>query len=124
MIYNQPWTCPEETVPLLFLEWNGLKVDLQEGFAKRNFSKTEDPMKKGIRLFYKALYWSNDQSVNDKVDSMDVLKLKPINVRERLDYVIQNPNKFHSFVQLSELFVEMEKLFNKQEAVIKHKQLK
>ena len=57
---------------------------------------------------------------------MNLLKIKPINIRERLDYIIQNPNKFHSFIQLSELFVEMEKLFRKQQVLmdLKHQKNK
>ena len=44
---------------------------------------------------------------------MEALQIKPINIRERVDYIVRNPNKFHSFIQLSEAFVEMEKLFRK-----------
>ncbi|WP_428908902.1 YpoC family protein [Niallia sp. Krafla_26] len=119
---DQPWTLPNETVPFLFSEWNHLKMELQEGFTKRDLSRTEIPMKKGIELFLKALYWSNLQSVNDNMDSMDRLTVKPINIRERLAYIIKTPNKFHSFIQLSELFVEMEKLFRKQQALMDAKQ--
>ena len=50
---NEPWTSPNEAVPSLFLEWNTLKIELQEGFTKRDLSRTENPMKQGIELFLK-----------------------------------------------------------------------
>ncbi|WP_338470059.1 hypothetical protein R4Z10_14775 [Niallia sp. XMNu-256] len=118
---TQPWTEPKITVPVLFSQWQETKKELQAGFSKRDSSKTEMPMKKGIDLFLKALYWSNRQPVDSEVQDTDGLKIKPVNIGERLKYILQNSNKYHSFVQLSELFVEMEKVYKKQEALLKLK---
>ena len=41
--------------------------------------------------------------------------IKPINSGERLKFILSRMNNYHSFVQLTELFIEMEKLFWKQQ---------
>jgi hypothetical protein len=119
-----PWTNPDETVPKLLLEWNRIREELKEGFTKRDLSKTERPMKKGIGLLFQVIYWTNYQPVDVHTVGMESLQIKPINIRERVDYIILNPNKFHSFIQLSEAFVEMEKLFRKHAVMNKANQLK
>jgi hypothetical protein len=119
-----PWTIPDETVPKLLLEWNRIREELKEGFTKRDLSKTERPMKKGIGLLFEVIYWTNHQPVDVQTDVMESLQIKPINIRERVDYIILNPNKFHSFIQLSEAFIEMEKLFWKHAVMKKENSLK
>lgn len=116
----QPWINAKEYIPALFVEWKETEVELRENFSRRNTSKTEIPMKKGMGLLLEALYWCNGQPVDGKNLDVNALKVKPINISERLEYILLNPTKFHSFIQLSELLVEMEKLFIKQEVMAKY----
>jgi hypothetical protein len=118
----KPWTSPLETVPKLLLEWNQVKMVIQDGFTKRDLFRTGTPMKVGIGLLFEAVFWTNYQPVDVDMIILESLDIKPINIRERLDYILLNPNKFHSFIQLTELFSEMEKLFKKQEVIKKAKQ--
>ena len=113
----KPWDRPEDSLPILFAEWNQLKEELHERFAKREQKLIVEPMKKGIGFFLEVLHWSNYSPVSLENVKGDRLKIKPVNLQERMDFIFTYPNKYHSYVQLSELFIEMEKMFRKQQAI-------
>ena len=77
-------------------------------------------MKKGIGLFLQFLFWSNDRPIS-AIEStpLNLLEIKPVNLEERLGFIISRPNLFHSYRQLSELMVEHEKLFAKNKIIKK-----
>lgn len=70
----------------------------------------------GVSLFICCLYWSSGKPVghldlrNTDWNSFDV---QPMNVHERLNYILIRPEQYHSFVQLDQLFQECEKQFSK-----------
>jgi hypothetical protein len=77
-------------------------------------------MKKGIGLFLQFLFWSNDKQIAVLANtSLSLLEVKPVNIDERLGFIISRPNLFHSYRQLSELMVEQEKLYAKKNIVKK-----
>ena len=77
-------------------------------------------MEKGIGLFIQFLSWSNDSQLTLKnLNQLTLLEIKPVNVEERLGFIISRPNLFHSYRQLSELMVEQEKLYAKKNIVKK-----
>jgi hypothetical protein len=45
------------------------------------------------------------------------LQRKPVNCEERLLFVINKPTQYHSFVQLQQLFDELEKIYYKAQTV-------
>lgn len=108
-----PWEDANHSVLQLIHEWKQLHVRLADLFEKRDRLNVHKPMKQGIALFIQCLFWLNDipvafveQRIND-----EQLKWKPINIKERLAFILQQPTFYHSFVQLNELMAELEKRY-------------
>ncbi len=113
----KPWEMPDQTIPSIMIEWGKIKEELTSRFSKRDQAVGE-LMKKGIALFYEILYWSNHQPVVLDKQTYESF-IKPINFEERLKFIVARMKNYHSFVQLTELFIEMEKLFWKREIMKK-----
>jgi hypothetical protein len=113
----KPWEIPDQSIPSVINEWEKIKEELTIKFSNRDHAVGE-LMRKGIALFYEVLYWSNNQPVvlDDQIDGN---MIKPINSGERLKFILSRMNNYHSFVQLTELFIEMEKLFWKHQVIMK-----
>lgn len=116
----KPWEYPEEYAHLLIREWQNDKILLEELFAKRNRKQTADLMKKGISLFLEFVYWTNGFPVELSRNLVsEKLKVHPVNLEERLKFIIERSTLYHSFIQLNELMIEMEKQWVKQLALKK-----
>ncbi|MFE8695696.1 YpoC family protein [Cytobacillus sp. FJAT-53684] len=116
----KPWQMHEQCIPLLINEWSTEKVNLEKLFTIRDYKNTLAPMKKGIGLFLQFVYWANDNPVNfQKPFTSEDLKVQPVNMGERIGFIIQRPTLYHSFAQLNELMIEMEKQYVKHMAIKK-----
>ncbi|MBP2241341.1 hypothetical protein J2Z40_001903 [Cytobacillus eiseniae] len=116
----KPWEMSEQWIPKLKEEWQNEKEKLERLFAERNYPQTIEPMKKGIGLFLQFVFWGNAMPVNlTEGFSDEKLAVKPVNMEERISFIIQRPSLYHSFVQVSELIIEMEKQYVKQMAIKK-----
>lgn len=103
-----------EGISQLLEEWGNLKIQLENLYKQRDQRNTLHRMKKGITLYLQFLFWSNDKEVNLKEPvSFNEIEIKPVNVNERLGFIVARPNLFHSYRQLSELMLEQEKLYAK-----------
>ncbi|MGX6442536.1 YpoC family protein [Neobacillus sp. K501] len=101
-------------VSFILIEWKKVKEQLEVLYRERDQKNTLDGMKKGVSLFIHYLFWTNEQPINStKSITLDVLEVKPVNLEERIGFIIARPNLYHSFRQLSELMTEQEKLFAK-----------
>jgi hypothetical protein len=110
----------EENISLVLEKWDGIRSELETFYRNRDQKSTLYLMKKGIGYFVKFLYWSNDRQVDsNEPTSLNQFEIKPVNLEERLTYILQRPNLFHSYRQLTELFTEQEKLFAKKNIVKK-----
>jgi hypothetical protein len=109
----------EEHITLLLKRWNTIKVELTELYKNRKQQETMGLMNEAIETFQKFLLLSNEVE-NEVAYSCDSdLKWSPINMTERLSFIKNRPNLYHSFVQLSELMNEQEKQYNKKLAIKK-----
>lgn len=110
----------EENISLLLVNWGEIRAELEKLYRNRDQKSTLQLMKKGIGYFLQFLNWSNDRQVHSKEPiPFKLLEIKPVNLEERLTYILSRPNLFHSYRQLSELFTEQEKLFAKKNIVKK-----
>ncbi|NYE04772.1 hypothetical protein F4694_001521 [Bacillus niacini] len=110
----------EVNISFLISKWDGVKSDLETLYRNRDQQATLQLMKKGIIYFIQFLYWSNGRQVNSKEPiPFNQFEIKPVNFEERLTYILSRPNLFHSYRQLSELFIEQEKLLAKKNIVKK-----
>jgi hypothetical protein len=98
----------------LLKEWENSRDQLETLFRERKYKNAKVLMEKGITLFIQFLSWSNEVPVRqDEPLTFTQYEFKPVNVEERLGFVISRPNLYHSYRQLSELMIEQEKLFMK-----------
>lgn len=111
----EPWQHVAAIQADIWSEWEAISKEAEELLAKRQTKEIEPYMKKAIVLFLSILFWSNDQSVN--VDQLDDelagLAYKPVNVDERMSYILQRPNTYPAYMQLKSLMEEQKKLVAK-----------
>lgn len=106
-----PWEHVEKHAVFLLAEWKKIKVACQNLFSERKAKQALEPMKEGIALFFTTIFWMNNQPVQlmEWEQKVDEFRIKPVNLVERLTFIVQRPAFYHSFIQLSELFRELEK---------------
>jgi hypothetical protein len=109
----RPWETPREAISILLKEWNKLRIQLETLFSARDIASVMDQMKQSIGIFIEMLFWTNGQPVHFPLDNIQKLNYKPVNIQERIEFIISRPKLYHSFAQLSELFIEQEKHFTK-----------
>ena len=112
----KPWKDRENSVPILFEVWQEQKDILTELFKKRDKHTSQKLMVQQIAVFLEALFWANQKPVNSLVtwkEEVKSLTIKPVNLIERFEFIMNGPDHYHSFIQLSQLFDELLKQFQK-----------
>ncbi|MEH7345278.1 YpoC family protein [Bacillus sp. JJ1532] len=115
----KPWEIQEKSIPVLIEEWQKVKELLETLFAKREMIHVLAPMKKGISLLLELVYWGNGLPVVLSNLDLDKLAIKPVNLSERLEFIMKKPSLYHSYIQLAELIGEMNKQYVKQQIMKK-----
>jgi hypothetical protein len=117
---NGPWDDPYISVPEQYEIWNEVSRKIEKAFKEKNKPRIREEMREGISNLLKILYWSNKQPVKlNKLNEVDSLALKPVNCQERLFFLLQRPELFHSYIQLTQLMEEQKKQFMKNIAIKK-----
>lgn len=118
--YNQlqaaekPWLNPKKNLQKLIDKWNLLRDEIAEMFKNRKQKEASQMMKKGISYFFQYLYWTNGQPARmTNIEQLKDLEVHPVNVVERLQFIMNRPRLHHSYIQLDELFTEQQKHFMK-----------
>jgi acyl-CoA-binding protein len=117
----KPWEEKDEYIPILVQNWLETEPSINKLFEARNQKQVVIPMKKMILTFVAVLFWTNGSpvlSLKKLTNQVKELKTKPVNVEERIEFVISNPNHYHAFIQLRMLFSELQKKY----AVLKLKE--
>lgn len=115
---------PESHFNKVFNQWCIEKDEIGKFFRARNNQAAQVPMKKHIANFLAVLFEINNlqlSSNSEVLELIDDLEIKPINSKERLSFLIESPSHYHSFIQLSELFEELEKQYRKHIAIEQNK---
>ncbi|MBM7661290.1 hypothetical protein JOC85_002062 [Bacillus mesophilus] len=111
---NKPWEEREQTVAYLLSRWFESKNLLRELFGNRRRNEAKPIMSTNIAAFIMALNWTNKKPVTTLTnwkDALGTLEIKPVNCLERLEYIINSPDHYHSYLQLVELFEELNKQY-------------
>ncbi len=111
----KPWENPSYYLPQVLQEWEKLKAELHEKYTAREKNSVPEMMKTGIAFFYELLFWCNHKPVDLNKDQLTDLMIKPINTAERLAFITSRAANYHSYVQLGELFIELQKIFSKEQ---------
>lgn len=123
-LVEEPWRNLDKTIPIILKQWKELKPEVYEGYKERGGTHNKRVIIQCLSLFIVCLFWMNESSVptlNVKNMRISELQITPINCEERLTFVLSNPMKYHSFVQLDQLFAELEKSYFKNQAIKKLK---
>ncbi|MCQ2009158.1 hypothetical protein NOM01_04010 [Sporolactobacillus sp. STSJ-5] len=94
--------------------WMKQRESIRELFHIREQKKAKDPMLLSISAFIDQLFWSIGHSVNTLNSQqlflgIQLLPFAPLNIEERLSYLLSQPDRYLSFVQLDELEQEFTK---------------
>jgi hypothetical protein len=111
-----PWKNTEEVLPLLLDKWEHKKEEIGGYFQNRDRASAKEPMIRSLSYLICFLSWTNEKPVNSLQNLnkfLSDLKYKPINIEERLAFITSNPDHYHSFVQLTQLFEEFKKQYFK-----------
>lgn len=111
---KKPWEEKSETIVHYFAEWKSLKEKLAQCYAERNRKKARPFMIKAIANFIDILFWTNGARVAclfSIVEDISCFRYKPINMEERISYIMEEIDHFHVFNQLKALYEEMEKIY-------------
>lgn len=95
-------------------QWETQKGIIEELFKKRDSEKAMDLMLIGIKLYFLALFHANQRELSKNSiihwqEQITDFSVKPLNLEERLAYIVNNPNHYHSYFQLKQLFNELVK---------------
>lgn len=112
-------TIPENSdqiIQKMFDDWKAESEQLTNYFKERNRKLTYQPIIRGLANFISIITWINNvllEDLDDVLNGLGDLKNVPVNLIERITFVMNQPDHYHSFIQLSGLYVEIEKLYYK-----------
>lgn len=118
-----PWESPHK-IKQYFEYWKVKEKELSDYFRRRQKKMTVPMMRQFIAYFIDIVYWSHEARVLTlKEISKDIIRFEyiPVNVGERLQFILDQPAHHLSFIQLKELFYEQEKKLVKARAIRKRK---
>ncbi|MFN7252249.1 MAG: YpoC family protein [Anaerobacillus sp.] len=110
----KPWEDINQYFPILLQQWQANQPIITEFFRARDRVGALEPMKRMVKVFLALLFWSNRHpvpSLKNITTYIQELNIKPVNVEERISYILSAPNHHHAFTQLKELFIELEKKY-------------
>jgi hypothetical protein len=114
--FQLPWENTSDSIPLLLFSWKRQESMLNDLHEKRRRFEAKEHIIPAVGWFIQMLFWINGQPVRSLTDwkkDVQSLQWKPMNVDERLDFVMKKPGMYHAFIQLQQLFTECNKLFYK-----------
>ena len=103
-------------------EWKTIVQQLEVVFSNREKDQIKPYMQKGITLYLSLLFWSNQLPVNlvGFPANLKDIKGKPVNVEERLVFILSRPYFYPSYMQLKSLMEEQFKIVAKMQALKKY----
>ncbi|MEB1806799.1 MAG: hypothetical protein LPK26_05815 [Bacillaceae bacterium] len=111
---RNPWLESNTYVPELFVQWKETRDKLSELYSKRDPTAVKPLMVRMVAQLIQAIYWTNHVPVTtlEQLEHhINQLDYKPINISERLSFILTDPAHFHSYNQLKALFEETEKMY-------------
>ncbi len=115
--YLRPWLFTEKAIAPLLNEWQVERNELFLLFKERsNNELIKRKMSLAISFFFSFLFWSNNQPISSIINwfkDLSSIQMKPINVKDRMQFILQKPEQYHSFRQLDQLFQELTKQYYK-----------
>ncbi len=102
----------------LMNEWKGKSGYISNLFHERKIQEASFPMQQSIKNYIHLLFLLNKEKWDEELDGVDKLEnftYKPLNIKERIQFIQSYPHQYHSYIHLNELYKEAEKLYAKAE---------
>jgi hypothetical protein len=98
----------------IFDQWKHDSSTIKAYFKARDRKGARKPMITQIIGFLHVLFLVNGKQLDETQlhqwkKSIQELEHAPVNAAERLSFIFEQPDHYHSYIQLSELFSEWEK---------------
>jgi hypothetical protein len=97
----------------VFQEWKEEAPSIAGFFKNRDRKQARGPMVYHLSRFLQILFLGNGRTEDCKSGKWEQcvgqLPVLPVNAVERLSFIFEQPDHYHSYIQLSELFTEWEK---------------
>lgn len=109
----EPWNEIETTIPAMLNVWKNKQEEIATLFRNRKKQEAEGPMILFAAHLLSVVYWLNEQpvhSLNEMQVNTNQLEVQPVNFMERYSFIIKKPGNYHSYIQLAQLYIEIEKL--------------
>ncbi|WP_186577773.1 YpoC family protein [Aquibacillus kalidii] len=99
----------------LIEEWKSNREEVSKLFNERRNQEAKAYVEKYLSQFINVLLIVNSQQHNEnRLAELDSdFKYAPANVMERIHFIKEHPQQYHSYIQLNELFKEIEKIYAK-----------
>lgn len=123
-LVHGPWNDTVHSIEALFTLWRNDREEIATYFKLRQKSKAAEAMSFLTSVFLDALFWLNERPIKNLTqweEEVSGLSAQPVNALERLQFIINGPGHYHSFIQLNELYQELEKVYAKK-MVLKNRQ--
>lgn len=112
----------QNEVIALIDEWKNKSSYISDLFHERKYKEASLPMEESAKNFIQLLFILNKEVWNSEINGLTRLKTftyKPLNIEERIQFVLTHSHQYHSYIHLNELYKEAEKLYAKVEILEK-----
>lgn len=119
-----PWEEWERRLPAMFLLWKRTNVELATLYEARNKKAAREPMIAMIALLFDVIFWLNEKRIDSLIHwetEFETLVHVPVNGRERLKFLLDAPDHYHSYQQVKAMFSEVEKIYFRKVMINKRK---
>ncbi|CAM4102348.1 GTPase [Bacillus manliponensis] len=114
--HYSPWDDIEHSIVKVLNVWKEEKTAIGTLFRNRNRKAARQPIIHFAAHILSIVHWLNETpviNIKQLEDHVKELQVKPVNFTERYVYIIEHPDHYHAFIQLVQLYEEMEKLYAK-----------
>ncbi|MGM7635348.1 YpoC family protein [Bacillus sp. Hm123] len=109
-----PWENPSCGLKMVQEAYQSRQALIEICF-KEEGAEVEPLMKAVIALFFMSLFWGNHEPVvlNGWKEKAALFNVKPLNVEDRLSFVLARPFSYQAYRQIDTLMTEQQKQFAK-----------
>lgn len=113
---EKPWEEKNKYLPSKFNNFKEVNLKLTELYQNRDRNSAKPIMIRMVAQFMDCVYWTNGLPIKDLENWENEVygfTYLPVNLAERLAFILKEPDHFHSYNQLKSLYDEMEKIYYK-----------
>ncbi|OZI11699.1 hypothetical protein CEW92_10385 [Bacillaceae bacterium SAS-127] len=109
-----PWRNPSYGLQMVQEAYQSMQPLIERSFKEKE-AEIDSLMKTVLALFFMSLFWSNYDPVvlNGWKEKVAAFHIKPLNVEERLSFVLARPFSYQAYRQIDTLMTEQQKQFAK-----------